>query len=154
MLNMINHIKRINQIVNFALTIHMCAADSNCLFCFLKDKTSDIIVENKYCYVLYDRMPASNCHLLVVSKEHAVRLDQTSEEMLCEMIKMAKMLANKLEMTRYQLINNNEYDQYIKHIHFHLCRADEGGNYHTKKRIDLMDAEHKAKIEEVRKLLK
>ena len=114
-----------------------------CLFCKLKNSKDSILHENEHCYVLVDRFPASECHLLVVSKDHHVKLHESNEETLLECVKMLQFLAIKLNLKKYQVVNNNEHYQIVKHMHFHLCQADNTGNYYSPERREYSDEEYK-----------
>ena len=115
---------------------------NNCLFCFLKENKDNIIYENDHVYVILDRFPLSTCHLLIISKEHHVLMHECSEDILCEIIKTAKTIANKLKMEKYNICNNNVHNQIVKHVHFHLTEANESGNCDSTTRMKLSDEEY------------
>ncbi|OQS54204.1 hnt1 [Ecytonucleospora hepatopenaei] len=126
----------------------------SCLFCKLKSNKEAILHENEHCFVLVDRFPASECHLLVISKEHYVKLHESNEETLSECVKMLRFLAIKLNLKKYQVVNNNEHEQIVKHMHFHLCQADSTGNYSSTERREYSDEEYKQLVSEFKNKLK
>jgi histidine triad (HIT) family protein len=114
----------------------------DCIFC-------KIVKGEIPCYKLYendsviawlDIQPLSRGHLLVVPKTHYKDIHEAPEETLCEVMKVARIMANKIKTELHPeaiLINQNNGEmagQTIMHYHMHIkpiydgtpCRTEEG----------------------------
>ncbi len=114
----------------------------DCIFC--KIVKGDIpcykLYENDSVIVWLDIQPLSKGHLLVVPKEHYQDIHDAPEEVLCEVMKVARMMANKIKEELHPeaiLINQNNGEkagQTIMHYHMHIkpiyedthCQTEEG----------------------------
>ena len=73
-----------------------------------------------------DIQPLSKGHLLVVPKEHYQDIHEAPEEVLCEVMKVARIMANKIKEELHPeaiLINQNNGEkagQTIMHYHMHI----------------------------------
>lgn len=100
----------------------------DCIFC-------KIVKGEIPCYKLYendsvmawlDIQPLSKGHLLVVPKEHYQDIHEAPEEVLCEVMKVARIMANKIKEELHPeaiLINQNNGEkagQTIMHYHMHI----------------------------------
>lgn len=86
---------------------------------------SKTIYEDDLIKVIMNINPATNGHLLVLSKEHMVDLRDTKEEVILHSLKVVKetlypQLKEKLGCEGLTLAQNNELGQEIKHYHIHL----------------------------------
>ena len=117
----------------------------NCLFCKLSKNNENIIYETEKVYVILDRFPSSDKHLLLIMKEHHKLLHEYDEGSLAELIALTRKLAIKFQMTSYNLVQNNENEQLIKHTHLHLIECNESGRFTSGKvpKINLDDEEYK-----------
>jgi histidine triad (HIT) family protein len=97
-----------------------------CLFCKINKKEikAYTIFEDNNWHCFLDINPTENGHLLIVSKQHLVEIDELSYELwsdLQENIKLNKKnLINKLHCDGVTIIQNNGYGQDIEHFHVHL----------------------------------
>jgi len=98
-----------------------------CLFCTLAANKQNIIYETNKIYVIVDRFPLSNCHLLLIPKEHKVTLDECEETTVSELFVTAQKLAKELKMKSFNILQNNFNGQIIKHCHVHLIEDNETG---------------------------
>ncbi|KAI5148368.1 hypothetical protein ENBRE01_0274 [Enteropsectra breve] len=121
-----------------------------CLFCTLKDNKRNIIFENEYLYVILDKFPTSSRHFLLITKEHVVKLGDCSDAVLENVLKAAKDLVSSFGMKSYNILQNNENGQLIKHCHFHLIEANETGRLtlSDKPNLNLTDEQYLQMVEE------
>ena len=114
----------------------------DCIFC-------KIVKGEIPCYKLYendsvmawlDIQPLSKGHLLVVPKAHYKDIHEASEEVLCEVMKVVRIMSNKIKEELHPeaiLINQNNGEkagQTIMHYHMHIkpiyedthCQSEDG----------------------------
>lgn len=106
----------------------------DCIFC-------KIVKGEIPCYKLYesdsviawlDIQPLSKGHLLIVPKTHYKDIHEAPEETLCEVMKVARIMANKIKEELHPeaiLINQNNGEkagQTIMHYHMHIKPIYEG----------------------------
>lgn len=99
----------------------------NCIFCKIvkKEIPSEIVYENDNVIVFKDNKPSAPVHYLVVPKEHIASISHLHEnhnEVISEIIYIAKEQAEKLGLKGYKLVFNvgREGGQLIDHLHLHL----------------------------------
>lgn len=98
----------------------------NCLFCkIIKGEIpSYTLYEDDVVKVFLDINPSTNGDCLIIPKKHIVTIDELNEELLLHLykiiIKMKKLLEEKLNCQGMTIIQNNGYGQEIKHFHIHL----------------------------------
>lgn len=129
---------------------------TECLFCKLKDNNENIVYENENLYVLSDRFPFSNRHLLIIPKIHRHTLIELEDELIIEAFLLAKTIAKKLKLEKYNLLQNNINGQIIPHFHVHLIGCNETGGLKTgaeKIHLSLSDEEYSKLSKEIKKLL-
>lgn len=119
-------------------------ASTDCLFCKLSKNNDNIIYETERLYVLLDRFPSSDKHLLLILKEHHQLFHEYDDDSLKELIVLAKSLAIKFKMESYNLVQNNINEQMIKHTHLHLIGSNDSGRFETKNtpKMKLNDEEY------------
>lgn len=129
---------------------------SDCLFCKLRDVTDNIVYQDSDFYVIVDRSPMSNRHVLVIPKTHCAVLTECDDGVLSKILILAKKLVKKLQLDKYNLIQNNVNQQAIHHLHLHLVGCNETGSFQfrTHSSLELSDEEYKKIVEEVKVLLK
>lgn len=102
---------------------------NDCVFCNIVKKSlhSNILYENNEMVVIKDIMPKAPVHLLVISKEHIMSLNNIEEKhkgLLADMIFLAKNMAEqfKVASSGYKLQFNVGRDggQVVPHLHLHL----------------------------------
>ena len=120
------------------------SAPMPCLFCELSKNTENTVYETEKLYVVVDRYPFSDMHLLVIPKEHRAVLHEVDDAVLSEVVATAKRLALKLGMQSYNLLQNNVNGQIIKHFHLHLIEANSSGRLalNNNTTLTLSDAEY------------
>lgn len=128
--------------------------EGNCLFCKLRSVKENIVMETENIYIICDRYPCSNRHLLLIFKEHQSLFHEYQNERLEEMIVLIKTLAIKLGFEKYNLLQNNVNGQQIPHCHFHLIEANETGCLKiSSKSLELSEDDYRKTVEEVKGLL-
>ncbi len=72
-----------------------------CLFCKLarqnKDKENFILERKKYCFVVLNRFPYNNGHLMIVPYKHVSRLEKLDDKILLEMMKTSQEYTVKMK---------------------------------------------------------
>ena len=133
----------------------------DCIFC--KIVRGDIpcykVYENDSVIAWLDILPLSKGHLLVVPKNHYQNIHETPEETLCEVMKVARLMANKIKEELHPeaiLINQNNGEkagQTIMHYHMHIkpIYSDTNCNTEEGKRMSLSQEEMK-EVEEILKI--
>ena len=100
----------------------------DCLFCQIANNKTDteIIYSDDKFSVFHDIKPKAPIHILIVPKKHIESLNQVEEkdkEILCDMMVLAKRMAEKLGVKdgyRLQINTGKKSGQEIDHIHLHL----------------------------------
>ncbi len=94
-----------------------------CLFC---DLAKNAVLENEFCYMIYDKFPVATGHCLIIPKRHMETVfEMNSEEWSSagELIKLAKQeIDAKHQPLGYNLkVNCGKHaGQEIMHAHIHL----------------------------------
>lgn len=95
---------------------------------------ADKVFEDERVLVIKDIKPAAPLHLLILPKERNIAsvkdIQEKDVELLGHMIFVAKKLAEKKELTGYQLLFNvgREGGQEIGYLHLHLMGGWGDGN--------------------------
>ena len=100
---------------------------NDCIFCkIIKGEIpSRTVYEDNQIKIIMNINPCTNGHLLVIPKEHAINLMDTSNEIITHSLdiireKIYPLLKEKLHCEGLTLAQNNELGQEIKHYHIHL----------------------------------
>jgi len=101
---------------------------NDCIFCKIikGDITADKIFENEKVLAFLDINPVNLGHTLIIPKDHYDNLEQTPDEIACEMIKVAKKIGFTLKEAigadgfNLQVNNGEAAGQVVKHIHLHI----------------------------------
>ncbi|ELA41184.1 uncharacterized protein VICG_01783 [Vittaforma corneae ATCC 50505] len=127
----------------------------DCLFCKLKNVTENIVYQTEDLYVIVDRYPMSNRHLLVIPKQHSPVLHMCEDSILAKLLVLAKTLALRLKMEKYNIIQNNINQQLVPHVHLHLVECNSSGSFKFRSysTIKLSDEEYSNVVKEVKELL-
>jgi len=124
-----------------------------CLFCnIINSKIKHFkIYENNFAYAFLDAFPLSKGHVLIISKQHFNYFSNTPLLSLSEIIKVTKIIAQKIKTTFKPLginylINEEEFaSQKIFHTHLHIIpkyQNNDGLIFSSKnKRINTLDLE-------------
>ncbi len=96
-----------------------------CLFCRIvnKEVPSAIVYEDKKVLVFKDINPKAPIHLLIVPKKHISSIKSPgSENIVVDLIKVAKKITEDKKITGYKLVFNvgRKGGQIIDHLHLHL----------------------------------
>lgn len=100
----------------------------DCIFCKIArgEFESDTIYENKQFRVILDINPATKGHCLILPKMHAKTIAELPDELLKEVMILAKriviMLKKELECDGVNIVQNNgqEAGQTVFHYHLHI----------------------------------
>lgn len=97
----------------------------NCLFCKIYREMHDVLYEDECTFVIADKYPLSEGHLLVIPKVHAEFLHEMSDDVLRPVLINVKKIVVALGYKRYNVLQNNGHKQSIPHVHFHIVPATE-----------------------------
>ena len=98
----------------------------NCLFCTLKENTSNYLCDNADWYVIADKYPASPGHHLVILKRHKESFFELDDDELVaaqKALRAAKQKLDALHKPDAYNIGINEgaaAGRTIHHVHIHL----------------------------------
>lgn len=95
-------------------------SQQKCIFCNLLAEKTHVLYENETLFVLADKFPLSRGHLLVIPKRHAAYLHELCADDLRDVFSTIQKLVIGLEWKKYNLLQNNEHIQSVKHVHFHV----------------------------------
>ncbi len=101
---------------------------NDCIFCQIiyKKVSAKIIYENEKVICFLPKEIRVYGHTLIVPKKHYINLYDISTDILCELVKIAKMLTleykQKINATGMNLLHASGKDgqQSVSHFHFHL----------------------------------
>ncbi|MGB9634889.1 MAG: HIT family protein [Candidatus Micrarchaeia archaeon] len=119
-----------------------------------------VVAENRYVYVIHDKNPYVEGHLLVIPKKHYENIIEMDDRVLCETIKMVKRMEKRLieKMGVEGITVRQNWLPFLKknrlvvgHVHFHIIpRNLNDGLYYAAKRKRY----NASKIRDITKLLK
>ncbi len=101
----------------------------SCVFCDIVNKKipAFVVAENKNAIAFLDINPIADGHTVVISKKHYANLRECPDEVLSDMIKLSKEVANKISESKlkpwgFNYLSNDQKiaGQEIMHIHFHV----------------------------------
>lgn len=107
----------------------------DCLFCAILEgrESARIIHEDSHFLVLMDRYPLRPGHLLIVSREHAARLEDLSSAARDRLLVLADGISRVLTRAGYGieginlLLNDGPAaNQHVPHLHLHLIPRKHG----------------------------
>lgn len=98
-----------------------------CIFCDIIKKNigADLVYENNELIAISDIHPKTPVHILIIPKKHVEsikNLEEVDKEMIYEIFKAARKIAEQKGLAGYKLIFNvgKEGGQIINHLHLHL----------------------------------
>jgi histidine triad (HIT) family protein len=109
-------------------------ARNGCIFCKIVNGQAPAhrIREDEHTVVIMDAFPASEGHVLILTREHYENIHEVPRETLCAVAAMSKRVACAIRETLnpdaigvYQL-NGRAAGQTISHYHMHLIPRHEG----------------------------
>ena len=98
----------------------------DCIFCKIVNGEIPCykLYEDSFVIAYLDINPMSPGHTLIVPKKHTLDISSIDDEVMLDVIKVAKLLRtrleNKLNIDGLTLIQNNGDVQEVKHFHLHL----------------------------------
>ena len=100
----------------------------SCIFCKIiaGEIPSYKVYEDENTLAFLDINPVNTGHTLVISKKHVPKIEEDSEEILCQAVKTVKKvglsLKNNLAAPGYNVLMNNDpaAGQIVPHLHFHV----------------------------------
>lgn len=95
-----------------------------CIFCELKQKGC-LLFETKSFFGVWDINPVQDGHLLIISKNHVMNINEFDKETLHEMIELQSKLVSAIEantpvLGTTTLYNNGNVMMDKTHFHFHI----------------------------------
>ena len=102
--------------------------DSNCVFCKIVagEIPSMIVKDTPYALSFMDVGPLADAHLLLIPKQHYVRLDEMPVDDLVQTTSLLPMLTRAVMQvsgaSAYNILQNNGAvsGQAVLHVHFHI----------------------------------
>lgn len=101
----------------------------DCLFCKIasKELPSEVVFEDEQILVFKDIYPRAPLHYLIIPKNHIESIaSDNSEEIVKELIKVAKKIAVEQEIAGYKLVFNVGEKQNVPHMHMHFLSGGDG----------------------------
>jgi histidine triad (HIT) family protein len=96
---------------------------SECLFCIIKNDASRHLYSDDSCYVILDKYPAADGHLLIVSKEHHKNMMDAPDYLVAHMFIIAKkyfkIVWERLDPVGGSVITNTG-PGHVDHFHVHI----------------------------------
>ena len=99
----------------------------DCIFCKIvsKEVKSQIVYEDDDVIAFKDLNPQAPTHILIVPKKHIdniLSMDEKDIKLIGKINYTAKILAEKLNITDFRLVNNcgKKAGQSVFHIHYHF----------------------------------
>jgi len=112
------------------------SSQDNCVFCKIVawETPSQRVYEDDNFIAFLDINPVNFGHTLIIPREHYANFTETPENVLCEMIKLAKKVApailDAMSAPAYNVTFNagEEAGQAVHHVHVHIIPryADDG----------------------------
>jgi len=103
-----------------------------CIFCKIgrSELPSEKVAETETAVAFFDKFPKAEVHILIIPKKHITSIkDEGSENVACELIKLAKQIAKDKNLAGYKLLFNvgREGGQMVDHLHLHLLSGKVSG---------------------------
>lgn len=96
---------------------------SSCIFCKLSKNVTPIY-QSEHFFVVFDISPVAQGHLLIVAKEHYMRISEMSEDVKFDLIKLESLLTQVLEdnfdVDGVTIIQNNGPGIMMENTHSHI----------------------------------
>lgn len=100
----------------------------DCVFCKIaaKEIPSFIVYEDSKVLAFLDISPANKGHVLVIPKQHYIRLEEIPDSVLAEISKVIKQVSKAilkaLKTKDFNLVQSNGSlaGQFVMHAHFHI----------------------------------
>ncbi|MGC8652131.1 MAG: HIT family protein [Candidatus Micrarchaeia archaeon] len=105
---------------------------NDCIFCRLREDKSAVIYQNKECFVVLDKYPIEEGHMLVISNEHYENMLDAPDNVVASVFKVSKKFAIKardaLGADSINIGSNigREAGQRVMHFHVHIIPRYKG----------------------------
>ena len=100
--------------------------DKECIFCDIVNKknSSYMIYENELIAAILDIDPINEGHILLITKNHYLDLDEIPENEVTEIFQCAKKIVKALkkvyQLNGYSIMQNGGHFNDIGHFHLHI----------------------------------
>ena len=135
---------------------------NDCIFCQLDKHRKHVIYEDEWIYVIHDKYPVVEGHLLVIPKKHYENITEMPDNELADLIKIVKkmelMLMEKMDVKGFTIkqnwqpfVKNNHL--VIHHVHFHIIPRQLNDAYVRKgklERMEISESEIKKIVERIK----
>lgn len=106
----------------------------SCLFCdIVESKRGQIIFENDYVMAFMDIDPITKGHVLIITKEHRLDLDELMDIEMLHVLRIAKRLIKVFKklynIDGYSMMQNGGKFNDIGHYHMHLFPRQEDDGF-------------------------
>ncbi len=134
-----------------------------CIFCDINKHKENLIYEDEIVYVIHDKYPVVEGHLLVIPKKHYENIMEMPDEELCDLIKVVKkmqfLLMEKMDVKGFTIKQNwqpfvKDNHLVIHHVHFHIVPRQLNDAYIRKGKLERMEisgSEIKEIVEKIKK---
>ncbi len=96
---------------------------SNCPFCESRADENTHLYQDEVCYIILDKYPASEGHLLIVSNGHYKNMMEAPDEVVKHMFVVAKnyfrRMWDRMEPVGGSVVTNTG-PEHISHFHIHI----------------------------------
>ncbi len=111
----------------------------NCIFCNQIEK-EQILFETRHFKAVYDIDPIQFGHVLVMTREHKIHINELSQQELNELIVIQKQVIGVMEHTLLiagvsVVMNNGEILDAGTHFHIHLVPRYQGDDFWTHQQV-------------------
>lgn len=106
----------------------------DCIFCdIVESKRAQIIFENDYVLAFMDIDPITKGHVLIITKEHRLDLDELMDIEMLHVLRIAKRLIKIFKklynIEGYSMMQNGGQFNDVGHYHMHLFPRSEGDGF-------------------------
>lgn len=125
---------------------------NKCTFCDYNQFKNRVIYEDDLVYVIHDKYPLIEGHLLAITKKHYENIMEMPDEELCHLIKVIKNvqfeIMKKMDVKGWTIkqnwqpfVKNNK--MVIHHVHFHIIPRSLNDSYVKRGALERMDLSEK-----------
>jgi histidine triad (HIT) family protein len=95
---------------------------SKCIFCQIVSGTisGDFVYQDEKVMVIRDIHPQAPVHLLVIPKQHIGEFVQASDEIVTNIMQIARKIIEQEHIVQYRLVNNGKGAAFVDHLHLHI----------------------------------
>jgi histidine triad (HIT) family protein len=114
--------------------------DSNCIFCKIvnKEEFAAVLYEDDDIMAFMDIKPINEGHSLIITKKHAVLVDELEEKIYLKLFPIARKIAMKIKKVfpetkaiMYFIADGEYAGQEVPHVHLHVIprKPDDGFDF-------------------------